>query len=55
MLYEHQKGKKSEWYYLIRNLPKDIDYAIFWSRDELGSMEDRWMEMGIEQQRKCFE
>ena len=32
LLYEYQKGKNSKWYNLIRNLPKDIDYAIFWNK-----------------------
>lgn len=55
LLYEYQKGKKSEWYYVINNLPKDIDYAIFWQKQELEWMEDKWMELGIEQQKKYFE
>ncbi len=55
LLYEYQKGPKSEWYHLIRNLPKDIDYAIFWDKKELQYMEDSWMELGITQQKKYFE
>jgi hypothetical protein len=32
LLYEYQKGKESRWYHLIRNLPREIDYAIFWEQ-----------------------
>ncbi len=54
-MYEYQKGPKSQWYHLIRNLPKDIDYAVFWEKKELELMEDSWMELGISQQKKYFE
>lgn len=34
------KNRKSEWYHLIRNLPKDIDYLIFWDEEELKLLGD---------------
>lgn len=40
LLYEYQRGKKSRWYNLIRNLPKDIDYTIFWNKEEIDFLED---------------
>ena len=40
LLSEYKKGKHSEWYYLLQNLPKDLDYVIFWSDEELNKLED---------------
>ena len=42
LLYEYQKGKKSRWFNLIRNLPREIDYAVFWNELEISRLEDRY-------------
>ncbi|CAD8105416.1 unnamed protein product [Paramecium sonneborni] len=40
ILYQSQLGKQSQWYHLISNLPRDIDYLIFWSEEELKLLKD---------------
>ncbi|CAD8098588.1 unnamed protein product [Paramecium primaurelia] len=40
ILYQSQLGKQSQWYHLISNLPRDIDYLIFWSDEELKLLND---------------
>lgn len=40
-MYEHGKGEKSEWYHLINNLPREIDYLAFWRKEEFQMLEDR--------------
>lgn len=47
LLFEYQKGKKSKWYHLIRNLPKEIDYVVFWEDEELKLIEDEWVKRSI--------
>lgn len=37
---ESGRGEQSEWYHLISNLPREIDYLIFWTQEELDSLED---------------
>lgn len=41
LLYEHQKGASSDWFLLLQNLPRDIDYMIFWSKSEMTQTEDQ--------------
>jgi len=41
LLYEHQKGEASSWYYLLSNLSRDIDYVVFWDEEELNLLEDK--------------
>ncbi|CAK91275.1 unnamed protein product (macronuclear) [Paramecium tetraurelia] len=40
LLYQSQLGRQSQWYHLIANLPRDIDYLIFWSDEELKLLND---------------
>ena len=40
ILFEYQKKRESIWYHLIENLPKEIDYLIFWSDEELKLLDD---------------
>ncbi len=40
LLKEYSKGEESEFYHLIANLPRDIDYLIFWPDNELDQLED---------------
>ena len=40
LLYEFQKGSSSEWHHLLNNLPREIDYVVFWSQEELSKLED---------------
>jgi hypothetical protein len=41
ILYEFQKSRNSQWFNLIRNLPKELDYVIFWDDRELDLLEDK--------------
>ncbi|CAD8063540.1 unnamed protein product [Paramecium primaurelia] len=43
LLYEYQKGTESKWHLLINNFPKDIDYAVFWKREDLELLQDQRM------------
>ena len=47
LLFEYQKGAESKWYHLIRNLPKEIDYVVFWEEKELEIIEDEWVKHSI--------
>ncbi|CAD8110312.1 unnamed protein product [Paramecium sonneborni] len=40
ILYQSQLGRQSQWYHLISNLPRDIDYLIFWSEEEFKLLKD---------------
>ena len=40
LLYEMQKGTQSEWFHLLNNLPKDLDYVVFWPDSDLEKLED---------------
>ncbi|CAD8171220.1 unnamed protein product [Paramecium pentaurelia] len=40
ILYEYQRGPESEWHLLISNLPRDIDYLVFWSHEEQDLLDD---------------
>ncbi|CAD8180560.1 unnamed protein product [Paramecium pentaurelia] len=40
ILYEYQRGPESEWHLLISNLPRDIDYLVFWSQEEQDLLDD---------------
>ena len=40
LLHEYQKKEKSYWHFLLKLLPKDIDYLAFWSEKELDLLED---------------
>ena len=35
ILYEYQKGEKSELYHLIKNLPRDLDIMQFWGLEDI--------------------
>jgi hypothetical protein len=41
ILYEMQKMRNSQWYLMIKNLPKDLDYVVFWSDKEILDLEDK--------------
>ena len=41
ILSEYSKGEASEYYHLISNLPRDIDYIVFWDNEELKMLEDQ--------------
>ncbi len=55
LLYEHQKGTDSEWFYLLSNLPKDIDYAVFWNDEELNLLEDKTIFCLAKRRRKLYD
>lgn len=55
IVYEHGRGKDSKWYYLIENLPKEIDYAIFWNDEELKMLEDAALVRQAKKGRADFE
>ena len=55
LLYEHQKGQKSQWYHLINNLPKDIDYLVFWDQEEIKMLEDVTLERLTKRRRKQYD
>jgi len=40
ILAEYAKGEQSEYFHLIENLPRDIDYIVFWEDEELDMLED---------------
>ncbi|CAD8083112.1 unnamed protein product [Paramecium sonneborni] len=41
ILYEYQRGPQSQWHLLISNLPRDIDYLVFWSHEEQDLLDDQ--------------
>lgn len=43
LLYEFQKKELSYWHFLIKLLPRDIDYLGFWSESELDLLEDPYL------------
>ena len=43
LLYEYQKKELSHWHFLIKLLPRDIDYLAFWSEKELDLLEDPYL------------
>lgn len=51
LLYEYQKGKDSRWFNMIRNLPRDIDYAVFWDKEEVEFLEDQWLGREIQREK----
>lgn len=55
ILCEYGRGQESEWYYLIKMLPREIDYVIFWSDEELELLEDRSLVRLAKKTRKDFE
>ena len=32
--------RNSSWYLMIKNLPKDLDYVVFWTEKEIDNLED---------------
>lgn len=40
ILFELQKGEKSDWYFFISNLPKNQGFLALWSEEELDYLED---------------
>jgi len=55
LLKEYSKGEDSEFYHLIANLPRDIDYVVFWSDEELNLLEDSSVSRIAKQHRKTYE
>jgi len=45
LLHEYQKKELSYWHFLIKLLPKDIDYLAFWSEKELDLLEDQGLKI----------
>ena len=43
LLFEFQKKETSHLYFLIKLLPRDIDYMAFWSENELDLLEDPYL------------
>ncbi|CAD8106814.1 unnamed protein product [Paramecium sonneborni] len=41
LLYEYQKGKESQWYLLISNLPREIDNLVFWKSEDQALLKDK--------------
>ena len=54
-LYEHSKGKDSEWFDLFECLPTEFDTASFWPDDKLELLEDKAMIRLAKLGRRCFE
>mmetsp|Transcript_4225 Transcript_4225/g.3548 ORF Transcript_4225/g.3548 Transcript_4225/m.3548 type:complete len:113 (+) Transcript_4225:307-645(+) len=40
LLIEHKKGEKSLYYHLLENLPRDLDYVVFWDDEKIKSLDD---------------
>jgi hypothetical protein len=40
ILYEFQKKENSNWFRLIQNLPKELDYVVFWPDEDLLKLND---------------
>ena len=55
LIYEYSRGKESEWYYLLDNLPREIDYVIFWDESELTLLEDESLQRSARGVRRSFE
>ncbi|CAK62992.1 unnamed protein product (macronuclear) [Paramecium tetraurelia] len=54
LLYEYQKGPESKWHLLISNLPRDIDYAVFWRPEDQAFLEDKYLVKLAKKQRQDF-
>ena len=55
LLHEHQKGEASSWYFLLSNLPRDIDYVVFWDEEELNLLEDKSITRLAKRRRKQYD
>lgn len=55
ILYEFGRKRDSEWYHLITNLPREIDYVVFWGEEEIKKLEDKVLEKMIVKQRGIYE
>ena len=55
LIHEYKRGRDSEWYHLLQNLPKDLDYVIFWSDEELKNLEDETIFKISKKYRKEYE
>ena len=55
LLYEYSKGEKSSWYHLLNNLPRDIDYVVFWEEEDLTDLEDTTIQRLARRRRKQYD
>ena len=55
LLYEYSKGEKSNWYHLLNNLPRDIDYVVFWEEEELKDLEDTTIQRLARRRKKQYD
>ncbi|CAD8199077.1 unnamed protein product [Paramecium pentaurelia] len=54
LLYEYQRGPESKWHLLISNLPRDIDYAVFWRPEDQAFLEDKYLVKLAKKQHQDF-
>lgn len=55
LLYENTKMEKSEWFHLIKNLPRDIDYLAFWPEKEMDLLEDEYLKKSALEKKTEFD